>query len=96
MYCPPEWLCLGYYRQEPATVWSLGVLLYVMVCGCFPFRNDHDTVSGQLFFWRQVSPGWCGPQEGGFGRRQRAAGPALPQLGGSSLCPRGPAPGGGP
>ncbi|KAL0163335.1 hypothetical protein M9458_042731, partial [Cirrhinus mrigala] len=39
-YCPPEFFMTGKYHGEPATVWSLGILLFVMLCGDFPQRRD--------------------------------------------------------
>ena len=97
MYSPPEWICLGCYHGHSATIWSLGVLLYVMVCGNMPFQEDRDIVSGQLFFWQQVSPGWCPAsrrQALGDGTAQPSV--ALMQLRGRSICPQGLAAGGGP
>ncbi|XP_064496025.1 serine/threonine-protein kinase pim-1-like [Pseudopipra pipra] len=64
-YSPPEWICFKRYRGEAATVWSLGILLYQMVCGKHPFCRGTNTIWDQLPFPPRVSRGcqhlirWC-------------------------------------
>ncbi|XP_016426252.1 serine/threonine-protein kinase pim-2-like [Sinocyclocheilus rhinocerous] len=40
VYSPPEYHSRGKYYSRPATVWSLGVLMFTMLCGRFP--SDYD------------------------------------------------------
>lgn len=37
-YMPPEIVQKKEYTGSPADVWSLGILLFTMLCGSFPFR----------------------------------------------------------
>ncbi|XP_062345066.1 serine/threonine-protein kinase pim-1-like [Cinclus cinclus] len=54
-YYPPEWILFGRYHGQPATIWSLGILLYQLVCRHLPFKSREDIVRGQLFFPPWVS-----------------------------------------
>ncbi len=36
----------GQYHGEPGTVWSLGILLFVVLCGDFPNRRDLRMING--------------------------------------------------
>ncbi|KAL6489124.1 hypothetical protein MHYP_G00028650 [Metynnis hypsauchen] len=56
-YCPPEFLLEERYHAGPATVWSLGVLMFRMVCRYLPFATDDDIIHGALHFRDGLSDG---------------------------------------
>ncbi|RXN02777.1 serine threonine- kinase pim-3-like protein [Labeo rohita] len=57
-YAPPEWFRQRRYHAGPATVWSVGVTLFNILCGCFPFRGARRVTSkSRLHFPREMSTG---------------------------------------
>lgn len=49
-YAPPEWFSARRLTAEGLTVWSLGILLYSLLCGDIPFQTDlHIRQEGLTF-----------------------------------------------
>ncbi len=47
----------GRYHGKPATAWSLGVLLFTMVCGRFPEPNDLQMIEDDIWLEPGLSKG---------------------------------------
>ena len=54
VYSPPEWINRRVYTAEGLTVWSLGILLYNMLCGDIPFESDQEISAGRLVWFKQL------------------------------------------
>lgn len=57
LYCPPEWFKRLTYKPIEATVWSLGIILYVMVSGYLPFQNEIQICLGRFTTPKHISKG---------------------------------------
>lgn len=47
LYKPPEYCLNKSFYPRPSTVWTIGIILFDMVCGHFPFQNDNEVLEHQ-------------------------------------------------
>jgi serine/threonine protein kinase len=54
LYSPPEWIKHQKYTADGLTVWSLGILLYDMLCGDIPYEVEQQILEAQLVWSPQL------------------------------------------
>ncbi|XP_026068484.1 serine/threonine-protein kinase pim-2-like [Carassius auratus] len=59
VYCPPEFYMKGRYHAKPTTVWTLGFILYEMLCGEAPTSYDRSMITVKLWTRPGLSKECC-------------------------------------
>ena len=54
VYIPPEWFTKSSYSPLPATVWSIGCLVYILLNAERPFRDAKETVTKDIEWLEEV------------------------------------------
>ena len=68
-YASPEMLSGKKYLGVETDIWSLGIILYILLCGGLPFDDDDEEVMRSLILKGEYEePEWL--SEGELGRRQ--------------------------
>ena len=52
---PPEWIKYKRYTAEGLTTWTLGVLLYNMLCGDVPFNDQMEIIQANLTWNKKLN-----------------------------------------
>ncbi|KAA0704528.1 Serine/threonine-protein kinase pim-3 [Triplophysa tibetana] len=58
-YACPEFLNTGEYHGKPATVYSLGIVLFTLVCGKYPNRNDRHRINEKIWHKEGLTEQCC-------------------------------------
>ncbi|KAI2658264.1 Serine/threonine-protein kinase pim-2 [Labeo rohita] len=64
-YYPPEYRNKGKYHAKPAMSWSLGVILFTMLCGRFPTGEDLQKTELNLWSEPGLSEAFCSLNQNG-------------------------------
>ncbi|XP_029113355.1 serine/threonine-protein kinase pim-2-like [Scleropages formosus] len=71
---PPEVFLHKLYLAVPATVWSVGVTVFRLVCGFMPFRTEEAIIGVHLYFPNRVSAGEKRDSQLQVSRKHRVSG----------------------
>ncbi|KAF4075196.1 hypothetical protein AMELA_G00231800 [Ameiurus melas] len=59
LFLPPELIVKGEYEAEPVTVWSLGILMYSLLCGQEPIYDHYNIGEGDMYIPGELSEASC-------------------------------------
>lgn len=58
-YAAPELIQGVKYHGSEVDIWSMGVILYALLCGCLPFESDNiDELFRKILRGKYIEPGW--------------------------------------
>lgn len=58
-YAAPELIQGVKYHGSEVDIWSMGVILYALLCGCLPFESDNiDELFKKILRGKYIEPGW--------------------------------------